>query len=327
MRPRRCASNVWSAEWSAFPTLNHEAYVRIPWIYLMIERHFIAQSEEAIMSTSFYLHSERNLLWKERMCCFWKQIAYLYSRSLFQNKFCMQHRNQEITKHDSLANHLQLVKLYRRQEWIINSAAPCEKRVFGHMRTAKTWSTCASAQSDQGIPVYANIFIDTTEYMTGAQRTGYFAHTKEIWICAFTSCSKALFRLTRPNWCSCLVFMWHIEFCINNEFDIQYYNQTDKTEIVIKLNAIVSLATETKILYQNRYCCQNAFSSCLLGAVEYHAFKHQTNRNVRKTYHRTCGPSEDSDQTAHSRSLIRIFTGRILDSQGCKISSCGQRRF
>ena len=36
--------------------------------------------------------------------------------------------------------------------------------------------------------------------------------------------------------------------------------------------------------------------------------------------------SEDSDQPAHSRSLIRIFTGRILDSQGCKVSSCGQRR-
>ena len=28
----------------------------------------------------------------------------------------------------------------------------------------------------------------------------------------------------------------------------------------------------------------------------------------------------------HSRSLIRIFTGRILDRQRCKISSCRQRR-
>ena len=37
----------------------------------------------------------------------------------------------------------------------------------------------------------------------------------------------------------------------------------------------------------------------------------------QKTYLRTCAPSEDSDQTAHSRSLIRIFTGRNLDSQGC----------
>ena len=29
----------------------------------------------------------------------------------------------------------------------------------------------------------------------------------------------------------------------------------------------------------------------------------------------------------HSRSLIRIFNGRILDSQGYKVSSCGKRRF
>ena len=28
-----------------------------------------------------------------------------------------------------------------------------------------------------------------------------------------------------------------------------------------------------------------------------------------------------------SPSLIRIFTGRILDRQGCKVSSCGQRKF
>ena len=33
---------------------------------------------------------------------------------------------------------------------------------------------------------------------------------------------------------------------------------------------------------------------------------------------RTCAPSEDSDQPAHLRSLIRIFPWRSLDSQGCK---------
>ena len=38
-----------------------------------------------------------------------------------------------------------------------------------------------------------------------------------------------------------------------------------------------------------------------------------------KTYLWTCMPTEDSDQPAHSRNLIRIFTGRILDSQGCKV--------
>ena len=39
----------------------------------------------------------------------------------------------------------------------------------------------------------------------------------------------------------------------------------------------------------------------------------------QNTYHRTCTRSEDSDQPAHSRSLIRIFIWRILDSQGYKV--------
>ena len=38
----------------------------------------------------------------------------------------------------------------------------------------------------------------------------------------------------------------------------------------------------------------------------------------QKLYIWTCTPGEDSDQPAHSRRLIRIFTGHILDSQGCK---------
>ena len=33
------------------------------------------------------------------------------------------------------------------------------------------------------------------------------------------------------------------------------------------------------------------------------------------TYVRTCTPCKDSDETVHSHSLIRIFTGCILDSQ------------
>ena len=43
-----------------------------------------------------------------------------------------------------------------------------------------------------------------------------------------------------------------------------------------------------------------------------------------ETYLCTCAPSEYLDQPVRSRSLIRIFTGRILDSQGWKVSSCGQ---
>ena len=48
---------------------------------------------------------------------------------------------------------------------------------------------------------------------------------------------------------------------------------------------------------------------------------------VLRFYHmkmciRTCTPSEDSDQSADSFSLIRIFTVHSLNSQGCKVSSC-----
>ena len=54
---------------------------------------------------------------------------------------------------------------------------------------------------------------------------------------------------------------------------------------------------------------------------------HLTNKPQRqKTYLQTCAPSEDTDQPAHTRSLIRIFTGHSLDNQGCKVSSRGQRR-
>ena len=38
------------------------------------------------------------------------------------------------------------------------------------------------------------------------------------------------------------------------------------------------------------------------------------------------GRRDGGGQPAHSCSLIRIFTWRFLDSQGCKVSSCRQRR-
>ena len=37
---------------------------------------------------------------------------------------------------------------------------------------------------------------------------------------------------------------------------------------------------------------------------------------IQKTFLQTSVPIEDSDQHAHSHSLIRIFIGRILDCQG-----------
>ena len=45
--------------------------------------------------------------------------------------------------------------------------------------------------------------------------------------------------------------------------------------------------------------------------------------NIRKQL-QTCASSEDSSQPAHLYNLLRTFTKHILDSQGCKVSCCGQ---
>ena len=68
----------------------------------------------------------------------------------------------------------------------------------------------------------------------------------------------------------------------------------------------------------NCYCrfCRGLYIAWVLGTYNFNTMS----RNVRK---RTFG--HDSDQPSHSRSLIRIFTGRILYSQGCKVSSRRQR--
>ena len=46
----------------------------------------------------------------------------------------------------------------------------------------------------------------------------------------------------------------------------------------------------------------------------------------KKTYSWTSAPSKYSNQIAHLRNLMRNFTGHFLDSQRCKVSSCGQQR-
>ena len=43
-------------------------------------------------------------------------------------------------------------------------------------------------------------------------------------------------------------------------------------------------------------------------------------------YRIACAPSEDSDQPAHLRRLIRVFAGHPVGNQGFKAHSSGQRR-
>ena len=76
--------------------------------------------------------------------------------------------------------------------------------------------------------------------------------------------------------------------------------------------------------------CGYIFSHCglfltLLFPAWYSGHTEEMNRNVPKSvFGRT--PSEDSDQPALSRRLIRIFTRRMLDRKGYKVSPCEQLR-
>ena len=45
-----------------------------------------------------------------------------------------------------------------------------------------------------------------------------------------------------------------------------------------------------------------------------------------RKYNLACAPIEDSDQTAHLRSLIRVFDGRSMGSQGSNSSSGGKKK-
>ena len=50
-------------------------------------------------------------------------------------------------------------------------------------------------------------------------------------------------------------------------------------------------------------------------------FNFHNEQQQQKMYLHTCASSEDLDQPAHLHSLIKVFTGHNLDSQGCKVSS------
>ena len=46
-----------------------------------------------------------------------------------------------------------------------------------------------------------------------------------------------------------------------------------------------------------------------------------------KMYKMACAPIEDSDQPAHTRSLISVFNGRPMGSQMSNVPSGGKLRF
>ena len=73
--------------------------------------------------------------------------------------------------------------------------------------------------------------------------------------------------------------------------------------------------------------CKKVLSKAIVQSFNNYIYKSsQCESQCQKTYLQTCAPSEDSYQLEHSHCPIRIFTQGILHSQGCKISSYGQRR-
>ena len=62
----------------------------------------------------------------------------------------------------------------------------------------------------------------------------------------------------------------------------------------------------------------------------WHVIKQAIGKHIesqrQKTYLRTGAQGEVLDQPAHSHNMFRIFAECILDRQGCKFSSCVQRR-
>ena len=115
------------------------------------------------------------------------------------------------------------------------------------------------------------------------------------------------------------------DFPSNQSLSRHVWTLTKATCLIIRLKFPVILSfTWPNSIYSGEAAWLRRLAWTLAVRVCYN--KHSRfSRNVRK---RTLGraPSEDSDQPAHSRSLIRFSTGRISDSQGYKDFACGQRR-
>ena len=127
-------------------------------------------------------------------------------------------------------------------------------------------------------------------------------------------------------------------FALNHDKSLQIYFCVKRQKMISLKDVESSVTSVRAVLWRIHmysyisFLCWFRFLDNILKILNYtHA--ELTNSSVsnlfgpqgQKPCLRTCAPSEDSDQPAHSRSLIRIFTERILDSQGYTVSSCGQR--
>ena len=60
--------------------------------------------------------------------------------------------------------------------------------------------------------------------------------------------------------------------------------------------------------------------------VDTHVFQAILEPGASKRYKLALAPTEDSDQIAHARNLIRVLDGRFMGCQGTNVSSSGKLR-
>ena len=104
-----------------------------------------------------------------------------------------------------------------------------------------------------------------------------------------------------------------MQHCINVMWPLGWYCVSPK---INELLSILVLKLEKSSYYYHKTGWRVA-NSVDLGSPLFACGK-CIEPQLQKTDHRTCAASEDSNHPTHSRSLIRIFTGSILDSQGWK---------
>ena len=132
------------------------------------------------------------------------------------------------------------------------------------------------------------------------------------------------YLLPQDNICN-LKITWPQDLTLNERLEqktamsLQLFHTLTSFLRPVLENAIILSMKQIVFLNNSEFSMLWKYKAGLISSIK-------MSHNVKKTYLRTCAPSEDSDQTAHLRSLIRIFTWRTLASQGCKISSYGQWR-
>ena len=149
--------------------------------------------------------------------------------------------------------------------------------------------------------------------------------------CFVLSCSPSLLLMPEEGYASWLWYCLGISTCLfgigRSEFPVTIRHQVDfpaaRSVYFIITNHYKTSVNNWMLILSHQSLFQDSwhFLVLLLAVTLFYTWAASSGNVPSAMSH-----SEDSDQPAHSRSLIRISSERISDGQGCQVSSCGQRR-